>query len=819
VGIFSRLLTGGRGFSGEENGKDASVEQDALRLLEEGSAFEQAGQLEEALINYDAAIRLLPELARAHFCRGNVLLEMGEPAAALDAYASTVAYKPDSAAAHYNMGNACLHLGRQEAAVIAYRKAIALKPDFADAEVALANALEARGELEAAASSYRHALEIRPDDVEGCLNLGLLLQRLGQFAAAADIYRRVLQIRPDEVEALNNLGVALKEIGEFDEAVASYRQALLLRPDLVLLHNNLGIVLRSLGQLDRAVESYQRALAIVPDFAEAHNNLGTAQKDLGQLDAALASYRRAIMIAPNYAEAHYNLGLALQESDRLPEALVSYRRALEISPDNVEIVNNFATALKDLGQFDAAMTSFQRALKIAPEHADAHMNLGSLLKDLGRIDEAIVSIGRALEIDPDYAKAGSNLLFIHNYQADQPAEYLFGEARRYGETVARQARPFSSWENIPDAGRCLCVGFVSGDLRDHPVGHFVEGVLTALSSLYADRLVIFAYPTRMGSDEISERIKSSCRGWCPVASLSDEQLAARIRADGIDILIDLSGHTAGNRLPVFAWKPAPVQATWLGYLATTGVGAIDYLIADAWTLPASEEANFTESVWRLPASYVCFTPPVNAAQAGSLPALSNGHVTFGCFNNLSKVNDTVVALWSRVLAAVPGSRLFLKSAQFVEARVRRGMFERFAAFGIAPERLILEGLVPRADYLKPFQRVDIALDPFPYPGITTSVENLWMGVPVLTLSGNSFLSRQGVGLLMNAGLPDWIAGDADEYVALALSHSSDLQRLSSLRAGLRQRVLVSPIFDAPLFARHFEAALRGMWQKWCEQQR
>ena len=818
MGIFARLLAGERVLAGEEGGKAASDEQDALRLLEEGGGFEQAGRLEEALHNYDAAIALLPTLARAHFCRGNILLEKGDPAAALGAYENAVAYKPDSEAAHYNMGNACLHLGRQEAAVIAYRKAIALKPDFADAEVALASVLEDLGELEVAAASYRRALEIRPDDVEGYLNLGSLLQRLGQFEAAVKNYRRVLQIQPDEVEALNNLGVALKEVGEFDEAVASYRRALLLSPDLVPLHNNLGIVLRSLGRLDSAVESYQRALAIAPDFAEAHSNLGTALKDLGQLDAALASYQRAIMISPNYAEAHYNLGLALQESGRLPEALVSYRRALEISPDNIEIISNFATALKDLGQFDAAMASFQRALKIAPEYADAHMNLGSLLKDLGRLDEAIVSIGRALEIDPDYVKAGSNLLFIHNYQADQPAEYLFGEARRYGETVARQARPFSSWESTPDAGRCLRVGFVSGDLCDHPVGHFVEGVLAALSSLYADRLAIFAYPTRMGSDEVSKRIKSSCRGWCPVASLSDEQLAARIRADGIDILIDLSGHTAGNRLPVFAWKPAPVQVTWLGYLATTGVGAIDYLIADAWTLPVSEEANFTESVWRLPASYVCFTPPVNAAQAGSLPALSNGHVTFGCFNNLSKVNDAVVALWSRVLAAVPGSRLFLKSAQFVEARVRRGMFERFAAFGIAPERLILEGLVPRADYLKPFQRVDIALDPFPYPGITTSVENLWMGVPVLTLSGNSFLSRQGVGLLMNAGLPDWIAGDADEYVALALSHSSDLQRLSSLRAGLRQRVLASPIFDAPLFAHHFEAALRDMWQEWCEQQ-
>jgi predicted O-linked N-acetylglucosamine transferase (SPINDLY family) len=292
-------------------------------------------------------------------------------------------------------------------------------------------------------------------------------------------------------------------------------------------------------------------------------------------------------------------------------------------------------------------------------------------------------------------------------------------------------------------------------------------------------------------------------------------LAQRIHNDRIDILIDLAGHSSSNRLPVFAWKPAPVQVTWLGYLATTGLETVDYLIADKWTLPDTAAWYFTEAIWHLPETYLCFTPPDVATEVTALPALSNGYVTFGCFNNLSKMNDAVVALWARVLKAVPASRLLLKTRQLVDEALQANVIGRFAACGIAADRLILQTFVQRADYLVPYQGIDIALDPFPYPGITTSVEGLWMGVPMLTLAGHSFLSRQGVGLLMNAGLPEWIAVDEDDYVARAVQHAADLPRLAELRRGLRQQVLASPIFDAARFAGHFETALRGMWAKWC----
>ena len=359
---------------------------------------------------------------------------------------------------------------------------------------------------------------------------------------------------------------------------------------------------------------------------------------------------------------------------------------------------------------------------------------------------------------------------------------------------------------------------MSGDLHTHAVCCFLDGVLAALVAKAAGRLQFIAYPTHAQADLTSERIKAYCHGWHSAMGLSDQGFAQRIHDDEIDILIDLSGHTAHNRLPVFAYKPAPLQVSWLGYFATTGVAAIDYLLADSWTLPPSEEAHFSEKIWRLPETRLCFTAPDVALDVAPLPALSKAYVTFGCFNNLTKMNDAVVALWARVLRAVPGSRLFLKATQLAEVAVRYDVLQRFSVHAIGAQRLILEGPDSRAAYLSAYHRVDIALDPFPFPDGTVSLECLWMGVHVLSLAGQCFLSRQGLGLLMNAGLADWIAVDENDYVERACRHACDVQALARLRGALREQVLASPLFDAPRFAAHFEAALRGMWTQWCNGQ-
>ena len=439
---------------------------------------------------------------------------------------------------------------------------------------------------------------------------------------------------------------------------------------------------------------------------------------------------------------------------------------------------------------------------------------------MGQREAALDAYRQGLSLDQDgHLGMHSDLLLVLNYQGGGTPMQMLAEARAFGEKAARKAVPFIHHDNEPDPVRRLRVGLVSGDLGQHPVGFFLQNLL---ENIDPDRLELFAYETSERRDALNQRLRHAVHTWRDASCLkmSDEALALQIRADGIDILIDLAGHTGKNRLPVFAWKPAPVQVSWLGYLGTTGLDAMDYLLADAWAVQEGEEEQFVERPWRLPEAYVCFSPPEIPVEAGPLPALERGSITFGCFNNLNKINDRVVACWARLLKAVPGARLYLKTKYLGAAGMGEKLTALFADYGIAPSRLVLEGrFASHEAHFLAYHQVDIALDPFPYPGITTTVEALWMGVPVLSMKGDRFISHQGETILHNAGLPEWIASDEEDYVAKAAAFARDTQRLANLRAGLRGRLLASPLCDAPRFARHFEEAMRGMWQKWCEQQK
>jgi predicted O-linked N-acetylglucosamine transferase (SPINDLY family) len=734
---------------------------------------------------------------------------------ALPALRRAVALLPGEADAHNNLGVALQRAGRHEEAAACSRRALDINPEFVEAHRNLGNALFELKEYEPAAASFRHALQLRPD-AETQVNLGIALRDLGQREQALACFKEAEQRRPDSAIVQHHLACALLGLGQADAAIAAYRRAIALDPHLVVALISLGNLLQRQGHSEEAAALYGQAVAARPDHAEAHNNLGVALRDLGRHADALTAFERAIACKADFAAAYSNRGSALLDLGRLDEAIASCRRAVEIDADFAEAQSNLGHALHIARRYDEALAAFQRALAINPDFADAHSNLGALQRDRGELEAAVQSCRRALALKPDFADAHSNLLFSSNYLSLQEPAALLADARRFGAMAASRAEAYTTWPNRPDAKRSLRIGLVSGDLCRHPVGFFLDRSIAALAARSAGRLELVAYATRADSDALTERLKASCAAWHNVAGLSDRQLAGLIRSDGIDILLDLSGHTTNNRLTAFAWKAAPIQATWLGYFATTGVAAIDYLIADPWTLPPKEEANFTEKIWRLPETRLCFSPPDIDVDVAPLPALENGRITFGCFNNLSKLNEGVIVLWADILRAVPESRLFLKNKQFGEAGAREGVSERFAAHGINAARLTLEGPSSRADYLRSYNRIDIALDPFPYTGGTTTAEALWMGVPVLTLAGERFLARQGVGLLKNAGLPEWIARDRADYLARAVMHAANSAQLARLRSNLRAQVLASPIFDAARFARHFEAMLREMWTLWCK---
>ena len=572
----------------------------------------------------------------------------------------------------------------------------------------------------------------------------------------------------------------------------------------------LGVILQQTGKIRESLVPNQKAAALFPQDAEAHSNLGLTLQGLGRLNEAEASLRQAIALIPDCAEAHYNLGIMLQELGRLDEAEASYRQATALKPGYAEAYNNLGNTLLELGRLEEAAASFRQALDLEPDYAQAHSSFGIALYRSGALEEAEASCRKAIALNSDFTAGYMPLLFIQSSSNFEHTSYL-KDALSYAKSIRGEiSSRFSEWSCAREPER-LRIGLVSGDFSNHPVGYFLEGLLAQFNS---SSLELYAYPTKLLEDELTTRIKPYFSYWSPLLGKSDQEAAQLIYNDKIHILIDLSGHTANNRLPIFAWKPAPIQVSWLGYWASSGVPEMDYILGDPFVTPNNEAAHFIEKIWQLPESYLCFTEPNVALEVMPLPALSAGVITFGCFNKLVKMTDEVVSLRSKILNIIPGSKLFLKNDQLQYASERNKVLSRFAAHGIGADQLILEGPSPRAEYLASYNRVDIALSPYPYGGGTTSAEGLWMGVPVLTKRGDYFLSHLGESIAHNTGLSDWIAADEDEYIAKAVQFSSDLDGLMKLRAGLREQVLASPLFDAPRFARHFERAVWSMWSKW-----
>jgi len=617
---------------------------------------------------------------------------------------------------------------------------------------------------------------MRESATEQAFQLAVRRHQAGQAREAEGLYRKILQENPNHPDALHLLGLLMQQSGHAAEGAELIRQAIRINPAVADYHNNLGNALKDQGQLAQAMASYREALRLRPQFAEAWHNLGTALQQRGDLDEAIAAFRQALSLRPSFAEAHYCMGNALKDDDRWDDAIAAYRRALELRPD-------FSMALN---------------------------NLGTSLRDTGLIDEAIDCYRRAVALNAS-SRAADNLLYaLYFHPADDPARIRSEHELWNKRVISPRLGPPTPHSNVPNVDRRLRIGYVSPDFRDHSQSMFMTPLLSHHDH---GRFEIFCYSDVVRPDALTDRLRPYADRWQSIVGLPDQQVADLIRHDGIDVLVDLTLHMSNNRLAVFARKPAPVQVTWLGYPGTTGLDTIDYRFSDPYLDPSEDDEKFySEQTLRLPESFWCYDPLTHGPPVNEAPFLTNGWITFGCLNNFAKVNDRVLDLWGRVLSALPDSRLLLLAPP---GSSRDRVLARLGRHGVDSGRVEFVGRQPRPKYLETYHRIDVGLDSFPVNGHTTTMDALWMGVPVVSLAGRTAISRGGLSVLSNIGLPDLMAHAPDQFVNIAIDLARNRVRLSELRSTLRQRMQSSPLMDAGRFAGHIESVYRSIWKTWC----
>ena len=627
--------------------------------------------------------------------------------------------------------------------------------------------LRRRGEMAEAERHARAALDAAPGDAVTWAQLGALLWTRDDAAGALDAYATAAAVRPENAILQNEYANALTRAGQFDAAVERFECAVSLRSDIPEIHNNMGNALRGAGRLRDAADAYVKALRLRPAYPEALGNLGVLLQGTGDQEAAISVFDRAIALRPEDALAHTHRGAALGALGRLTEAAEAHRTALAI----------------------------------APKLASAHNNLGIVLKDQGLLAEARDAYRAAMAVQPNDAAAHSNFLMCLSYDPAIDGETLLAQHRAWA--ARHETAPVAPAPEIDLGEGPLRIGYISPDFWTHSVAYFIEPVLAAHDP-GAVHVTCFSDVTE--PDATTERLRGLPACWRDVAAMDDAALCRQIRDDGIQVLVDLSGHTGGNRLRLFGRRAAPVQVTWIGYPATTGLASMDYRVTDAWADPPGETDRFhSERLVRLPGGFLCYRPPAEAPDP--VGGLLDRPLTFGSFNNLSKVTEEAIAVWSAILSRAPGSRLLLKSRQLADAGVRDRILGVFGQHGIGAERLLLHARLPdRRDHLSLYDDVDVALDTFPYNGTTTTVEALWMGVPVVTLAGRLHAGRVGVSLLQQIGREAWIGETPADYVEIALR----LAEVRPTRSNLRAWLAASRLTDADAFTREWEKALAGM---------
>lgn len=564
------------------------------------------------------------------------------------------------------------------------------------------------------------------------------------------------------------------------------------------------------GQIDKATSIYKKILDIAPKHIDTLYNWGLLANATGRTELAIELLRKAVRYEPS-AKHYCVLAMALQ-SNHVDEAMEYLHKAITLNPGDSHAYNQIGTLHWAKHRYEEAIPYYQKSIALNTKHDAAIANLGLCYVNQGKYQEAAKCFRQAITINPHWNSHYDNLLFSLCFDREDFLKNYLKEAHRLDIMLKARAMPYQQWNTSLTPNQPLRIGLVSGDFKNHPVGYFLESLLAHLNPSKID---IIAYSTQNYEDELTARIKPFFSQWVNITALNDKQAAEKIHTDGIHILIDLTGHTANNRLPMFAWKPAPIQVSWLGYFASTGLSFIDYFLADPISVPQNHRSHFTETVSYLPLVRLCFTPPSAniAKEPAPLPAQKNGFVTFGCFQNPSKINNKMIRLWAEILEKCPNSQLVLKNHTLKEPASRQEILNKLSAFNIPMSRVTLEAGSSRKLYFAAYDNVDLMLDTFPFPGGTTTCEALWMGVPTLTLSGNTLLERQGMSILSSVGLDDWIANGEADYVQKAINHAKSIKQLQQLRATLRTTMTTSPLVDAVRFAKDFEQVLSTMWHE------
>jgi protein O-GlcNAc transferase len=750
-------------------------------MLAQAMAELQAGQRTEAEARVRAAIARDPESASAQCSLGLILMQTGRAAAAIEAYRQALRMRPNDPAALNNLGIALRMAGRLDESIAAYRQAAGLRPGFAEALRNLGDALCAKGQADESIEVCRQSLALLPANAYALLSLGNALMLKGELAEAIEVLRQAVVKEPRLAEAFVSLSKALSQDGRDEEAASAA----------------------------------ERAIALRPDYGDAYDNLSMALRRLDRFEEAATAAKRAIELGPRSVEAQLNLGMALNGLERHEDAVTAYRQAVAIQPDYAKAWHNLGLTLALLHQYDEADAAYQKALSLMPVDAKVHKNLGLLYRDQGRLDEAIAVMRRATELNRTDPTCHSNLIFAMSGVPGIEPEEILGEARswnqRHAAALAAEVRPHRN-DRSPD--RRLRIGYVSADLYRHVVG---RSFLPLVSHHDHERFEVYCYASGGLQDELRGRIRACTDVWRDIGRLKDAEAAELIREDRIDILVDLALHTAGNRLLVFARKPAPVQVSFLGYPGTTGLREIEYRLTDPYLdPPGMHDDQYSEESIRLANNYWCYDPGAEAMPAelpgAEAPSVRAGSVTFGSMNNFLKVSPAALDLWARLLGAVARARLLLYANP---GRHLQSVLDRFAAAGVGAERI---EFVPRqgwSAYIRTFGRIDVALDTFPYGGGITTLDALWMGTPVVTLAGKTAVGRGGVSILNNLGLAELVAESPEKYVEIAAALAGDAARLREFRREIRPRMEASPLMDGRRYAADVEAAFRMLWRRWC----